>query len=274
MPSPFPGMDPYLEEPRRWPDVHQRLITYLTDALQPAIRPRYHARMGERVYIMNPPRSIAPDVFLIARPKPDVGGRRVREPGASYGAPAVEADVPLLIDMPPVEYREPFVEIVQGDGEVVTVIEVLSPANKTPGEGYRQYRRKQEQLLASPLHLIEIDLLAAGLPTLFVAQSELVAVPPVPPHRYLISVRRGTEPDRFETYPVPLPNRLPRIRVPLIAPDPDVVLDVQAVFDRCYDNGDYAGLIDYHKEPTAPLSPDEATWLNALLQERGLRVAT
>jgi hypothetical protein len=49
---------------------------------------------------------------------------------------------------------------------------------------------------------------------------------------------------------------------------------VQAVFDRCYDNGDYAGLIDYHKEPTAPLSPDEATWLNALLQERGLRVAT
>jgi hypothetical protein len=274
MPSPFPGMDPYLEEPRRWPDVHQSLITYIRDALQPAVRPRYFARMGERVYIMNPPRAIAPDIFLIARPKPDVGGRRVREPGASYGAPAVEADIPLLIDMPPVEYREPFVEIVQGDGEVVTVIEVLSPANKTPGEGYRQYRRKQEQLLASPLHLIEIDLLAAGLPTLFVAQSELVAVPPVPPHRYLISVRRGTEPDRFETYPVSLPNRLPRIRVPLIAPDPDVVLDVQAVFDRCYDNGDYAGLIDYHKEPTAPLSPDEATWLNALLQERGLRVAT
>ena len=185
MPSPFPGMDPYLEEPRRWPDVHQRLITYITDALQPMIRPRYHARMGERVYIMNPPRAIAPDVFLIARPKPDVGGRRVREPGASYDARAVEADVPLLIDMPPVEYREPFVEIVQGDGAVVTVIEVLSPANKTPGEGYRQYRRKQEQLLASSLHLVEIDLLAAGLPTLFVSQSELVAVPPVPPHRYL-----------------------------------------------------------------------------------------
>ena len=105
--------------------------------------------------------------------------------------------------MPPVDDREPFVEIVQGDGEVVTVIEVLSPANKTPGEGYRQYRRKQEQLLASPLHLIEIDLLAAGLPILCVAQSELVAVPPVPPHRYLISVRRGTEPDRFELIPSP-----------------------------------------------------------------------
>jgi hypothetical protein len=266
-------MDPYLEEPRRWPDVHQSLITYIRDALQPAVRPRYFARMGERVYIMNPPRAIAPDIFLIARPKPDVGGRRVREPGPSYSAPAIEADVPIMIDMPPVEYREPFVEIVQGDGEAVTVIEVLSPANKTPGEGYRQYRRKQEQLLASSLNLIEIDLLAAGLPALFVAQTELVAVPPVPPHRYLVSVRRGTEPDRFETYPVALPNRLPRVRVPLTAPDPDVVLDVQWIFDRCYDNGDYAALLNYREDPTAPLSVEEATWLDTLLGERGLRAA-
>lgn len=273
MPSPFPGMDPYLEAPRRWPDVHQRLITYITDALQPAIRPRYHARMGERVYVMNPPRAIAPDIFLIKRPQPDVGGRRVREPNISYSVPAIEADVPLLIDMPPVEYREPFIEIVQGDGDLITVIEVLTPANKTPGEGRRQYLRKQEQLLASSLHLVEIDLLAAGMPTLYVAQTELVAVPPVPPHRYLVSVRRGTEPDRFETYPLSLPNRLPRIRVPLAAPDPDVALDVQAVFDRCYANGDYADLINYQKDPAAPLSPDEATWLNGLLQECGLRAA-
>ena len=135
MQCPFPGMDPYLEEPRRWPDVHQSLITYIRDGLQPAVRPRYFARMGERVYIMNPPRAIAPDIFLLRRPKPGVGGRRVQEPGASYGAPAVEADVPILIDMPPVEYREPFVEIVQGDGEVVTVIEVLSPANKPDPNG-------------------------------------------------------------------------------------------------------------------------------------------
>jgi len=51
MPNPFPGMYPYLEEPARWPDVHQSLITYIRDALQPQVRPHYHARMGERVYI-------------------------------------------------------------------------------------------------------------------------------------------------------------------------------------------------------------------------------
>ena len=115
MPSPFPGMDPYLEEARRWTDVHQSLITYIRDALQPCVRPRYHARMGERVYILNPPHPIAADVFLIGPPQPDVGGRRVREPAVTYAVPGVatdtlaEADVPVLLRLPPVEVREPFV---------------------------------------------------------------------------------------------------------------------------------------------------------------------
>ncbi len=274
MPSPFPGMDPYLEESRRWTDVHQGLITYIRDALQPCVRPRYHARMGERIYILHPPRAIAPDVFLIGRPQPDVGGRRVREPAVTYAVPGVaadmlaEADVPVLLRLPPVEVREPFVEVIHGDGEVVTVIEVLSPANKEPGEGHRQYRRKQEQLLNSAVHLIEIDLLSTGLPT--------IAIPPVerlflPPHRYLVSVRRGPDPDSFEVYPIPLQRRLPRIRVPLRAPDPDVVLDLQAVFERCYDNGGYADLVDYRQPPPVELSVEETAWMDDLLKGTGIR---
>jgi len=72
MSSPFPGMDPYLEKPARWPDVYQRLITYIADALQPQVRPHYHARIGERVYILQPPRALYPDILLIGQP--------VREP--------------------------------------------------------------------------------------------------------------------------------------------------------------------------------------------------
>jgi hypothetical protein len=269
-------MDPYLEEPGRWPDVHQGLITYIRDALQPLVRPRYHARMGERVYIVFPPRAIAPDIFLIGRPRPDVGGMRVREPAVAYAVPGVEpgvlsemeADVPVLLKLPPVEVREPFVEVVHSDGEVVTVIEVLSPANKEPGEGRRQYKRKQEQLLSSPVHLIEIDLLATGLPTSAVFEEGLTSLPP---HRYLVSVRRGFDLDYFEAYPIPLQRRLPRIRVPLRAPDPDVVLDVQAVFDRCYDNGDYADLINYRQPPPVSLPPEETAWLDELLRGKGLR---
>jgi hypothetical protein len=269
-------MDPYLEAPARWPDVHQRLITYIADALQPQVRPRYHARMGERVYIVYPPRAIAPDIFLIGRPRPDVGGMRVREPAVTYAVPEVatgvlaevEADVPVLLRLPPVEVREPFVEIVHGDGAVVTVIEVLSPANKEPGEGHRQYKHKQEQLLNSPVHLVEIDLLSTGLPTIAIPSVERLFLPS---HRYLISVRRGPDPDNFEAYPIPLQRRLPRIRVPLRPPDPDVVLDLPAVSDRCYDNGGYADLVDYRQPPPVELSAEEMAWAGEMLRGKGLR---
>ncbi|PKO23319.1 MAG: hypothetical protein CVU38_04715 [Chloroflexi bacterium HGW-Chloroflexi-1] len=275
MSSPFPGMDPYLETPRRWTDVHQRLITYVADALQPCVRPHYHARMGERVYILNPPRSIAPDVFLIGRPQPDVGGWRVREPAVSYttAAPGVmtpsadEADVPIMFMTPPMEVREPFVEVVHGDGEVVTVIEVLSPANKTPGEGYRQYRRKQRELLHSTVNLIEIDLLSTGLPTVALAKEARASLPP---HRYLVSVRRDPDTFQFDAYPISLQRRLPRIRVPLRAPDPDVVLDLQAVFERCYDNGGYADLVNYRQPPPVELSVEETAWMDGLLRGAGI----
>lgn len=87
MPGPFPGMDPYLEDPVRWPDVHQRLITYIADALGPHLRPRYHARIGERVYILTPPQALYPDILLIRRPQ------AVREPSPVCGAAEVETEV-------------------------------------------------------------------------------------------------------------------------------------------------------------------------------------
>lgn len=275
MPSPFPGMDPYLEAPRRWPDVHQRLITYIADALQPAVRPHYHARMGERVYILNPLQAIVPDVSLLSQRRPDPGGARVHEAGARYVVPVLEprapaqaeTDEPVRFIVLRVEQREPCVEIVHGDGEVVTVIEVLGPANKTPGEGHQQYRRKQEQILNSPVHFVEIDLLAAGLATVAIPAEDLLGLPP---HRYTVTVRRGPE-LAFEVYPVPPARRLPRVRIPLRAPDPDVRLDLQAVFDRAYDNGGYADLVDYTQPPSTPLSDAEAAWLAELLREKGLR---
>jgi hypothetical protein len=267
MPGPFPGMDPYLEDPAHWPDVHQRLITYIADTIGPPLRPRYHARIGERVYILEPPHLFYPDVTIIRQPL------TVREPAPVYAATAEAetevVDVPVLVTLPPVEHREPYLEIVHAaGGEVVTVIEVLSPANKAPGEGHRLYRSKQQELLDTPIHLVEIDLLSSGLHTVALSEEGRAGLPP---HRYLICVRRGPERRRFEVYPIPLSRRLPRMRIPLKEPDPDVVLDVQAVLDRCYDNGGYADLIDYRRPPSAPLSPEEAAWVDGLLRGKGLR---
>lgn len=266
MPSPFPGMDPYLEEPVRWPDVHQRLITYIADVLQPQLRPRYYARMGERVYIVHPPQALYPDVMVIERP--------VREVATTYldtRTAEVETllDAPIILTLSPVEHREPFVEIVHAAGdEIVTIIEVLSPANKTPGEGHHLYRRKQQQILESLVHLVEIDLLAVGLPTVALPVEYLAELPP---HRYRVCVRRASDRYRVEVYAISLPRRLPRLRVPLREPDPDVVLDLQAIFARCYDNGGYADLVDYRQPPPGPLSAEEMAWLDGLLRGKGLR---
>ena len=269
MPSPFPGIDPYLEAPSLWPDVHQRLITYIADVLQPAVRPRYHARIGERLYVVETYHTLYPDVVLV--------DRSVHEPSPVSMAATrtettvVEADTPVRVAIPPTEYREPFVEIVHtAGGEVVTVIEVLSPANKSPGEGHRLYRRKQQEVLDSPAHLIEIDLLSEGLLTVAITEEARTGLEA---HRYLVCVNRKPERYQFELYPVPLQRRLPRVSVPLREPDPDVVLDLQAVFARCYDNGGYADFIDYRQPPPVSLSDEESAWMEDRLKEKALRQA-
>jgi len=263
MPSPFPGMDPYLESRVLWPDVHQRLITYSADALQPLLRPRYHARIGERLYVIPSQRAVYPDVAITRR-------RPFPMPVEGSGAPVLTADAPVVVSVPPEEVREPFIEILdlaQG-GQVVTVLEVLSPANKTPGEGYELYRRKQEDALASETHLVEIDLLRQGVPTLAVPAHSLT---PYRPWHYVVSVSRAGRREQFEVYLRTLRERLPRVAIPLRAPDRDVVLDLQAVFERCYEHGAYGDLIDYRGDPEVPLSPEDAAWADEHLRRQGLR---
>ncbi|MDW8069618.1 MAG: DUF4058 family protein [Anaerolineae bacterium] len=128
--------------------------------------------------------------------------------------------------------------------------------------------KKQQELLDTPMHLVEMDLFSTGLPT--GAFSEEARAEP-PAHRYLSWVYRGPERRRFEVYPISLSKRLPRMRIPLKEPDPDMVLDMQAVLDRYYENGGYADLIHYRCPPSAPLSPEEAAWMDGLLRGKGFR---
>lgn len=263
MTSPFPGMDPYLEARPIWPDVHQRLIAYTSEMLQPLIRPKYVARIGERVQLAAAGRSYVPDTLLV---------RTVHEP-----APALENEAPpdtLTPDEPQVfrfldeARRVPFVEIVQREtGEVVTLIEALSPANKE-GAGRQQYLQKQADLLNTQVNLVEIDLLGYGQKTVL-ARTAPIAVPP--DWRYLVNVSRAENRELLELYATPLRRRLPRCRIPLRSPDPDVVLDLPAVFTRCYEVGGYDLLIDYTQLPDTPLSEAETAWLIAWLEAKGVR---
>ena len=260
MPSPFPGMDPYLEARSLWPDVHASLITYFREMLQPQVRPKYIARIGERVQLAQVNRSYVPDVLLV---------QSIREPAPTLAAAApLVADEPLLITTLDESYREPFIEIIAREtGDVVTLIELLSPANKA-GDGRDQYIQKQKDLLATDVNLVEIDLLGYGKDTVL-ARNAIITDPA--DWRYLINISRAGRRSALEIYAVPLRDKLPNCRIPLRPPDADAVLDLTAVFNRCYDIGSYDLLIDYAKSPSVPLRDAETVWLENFLQQKNLR---
>ncbi|MBI4605312.1 MAG: DUF4058 family protein [Planctomycetes bacterium] len=265
MPSPFPGMDPYLEDPVLWPGVHQDFITLTKLTLNARLPSHYALNTGERLYVVQSDRSIYPDVAMFEAREP-VG----RSSGATSATAAV-SDAPWVLIVEPVEVREVFLEILAlREGErVVTVIEVLSFTNKAPrSEGRRLYTKKQEELLASDIHMLEIDLLRGGEHLVAAPREQLL-------HKgrwdYLACLHRDHGGGRFEVWPSTIQKALPRVKVPLSAGDPDLVLDLQGVFTRCYDEAGYARRLDYRKDPSWPLSADDAAWADALLKQKGLR---
>lgn len=223
--SPFPGMDPYLEQ--HWGDVHQRFMTYACDQLQEHMPKGLRARMEERVF--------------------------------------VESD----IDVSPEPMTEAFIEVIDvGSGNrVVTVIEVLSPADKHAGAGKNLYIKKQVELLASRVSLMEIDLLRSGQHTVAVPFGLIPTANRTP---YLACVRRASRPGVAEVYPISLRAPLPTIKVPLRETDPDVPLNLQALIDQSYRNGGYEDT-DYRKEPDPPLDAANQAWAEELLRGKGLR---
>ncbi len=279
MNSPFPGMDPYLE--RHWGDVHQSAITCIRDWLQPRLPGDLRARTQERVFIDAPDPTRAeydPDVRVIERP--------VTSRVAGSGAVTVESPTgtetatvmgngdrppaqPLLIHLDIEPVTEGYVEIidVKSGHRVVTTIELLSAANKRPGQGRRLYLKKRQDQQAAGVNLVEIDLLRRGKSVVMVGKAQL---PPSDRTAYQVCVWRGSRPHLVELYRVPLRERLPVISIPLRPADPDVPLDLQTILDQCYRNGGYDD-IDYKAEPIPALKTDNAKWADALLRELGRR---
>jgi hypothetical protein len=257
-------MDPYLEP--FWGDVHARMVIYACDQLQSLLPSGLRARVQERVFVDNPQvseRDVYPDVRVV---------ERGRGPTAATATLAgVSVAQPLIVQVADEPVTETFIEIIDvGSGRhVVTVIEVLSPANKRPGAGQELYLKKQGELIAGRVSLVEIDLLRAGQSVLSIQPRHIPRMHRGTPYR--VVVRRGWLPLQAELYAVTLRERLPAIRVPLRETDTDVPLDLQPVLDRCYDNGGYQDDLDYEAEPNPPLHAEDGAWADGLLREKGHR---
>lgn len=267
MPSPFPGMDPFLENSEYFPDLHDSLVTYLQEMLQPRLPEPYFAKKAKRVWLERADRYIGPDVY-IARGRgraEDVpsGGEVPIATIAETGPIAVAAEpVPML------EVEEPYLQIyTRHDGEkrLVTTIEVLSPSNKSPSsEGRGLYLKKQLEILGSPVHLIEIDLLRGGEHSTAVSRERMLEK--TGPIDYHVSLHCFNEPEKFYVYPIRLRYRLPEIAIPLLPEDPAITADLQAVFNRSYDAGPFRREVDYAQEtPDPPLSEEQMRWVAEML---------
>jgi Protein of unknown function (DUF4058) len=270
MPSPFPGMDPYLENPEFFPGLHDRLINELSIDLQKSLPPAFYAEIRSRVWVEYVERPFEPDVNVLRSP------RRVEPPDNGVETVVGVGADPVVVVAPEFaandEDRELYAEIytVRGERRLVTAIEVLSPSNKARGtDGRHLYIRKQRELIDSKTHLVEIDLLRGGAFTTAVPRKR--AFEEAGLFDYHVCIHRYDQLGKFFVYPILLRQRLPKIAIPLSPGDDPVVLDLQAVFERCYDAGPYARLSPYvGRTPEPPLSPEDAAWATQRLRERGL----
>ena len=246
MESPFPGMDPFLEDPTEWQSVHTRLITAVGDQLAPQVAPHFSVRFEQRVYLISPDDDktfIEPDVYLV----------QSYSPPHTTGAAALATPPVLVEPVYEIEMHDRYIEIRdKRNRDVVTTIEILSPFNKAPGtQGNTAFFDKRRRVMASDVNWIEIDLLHYGERPHEVAHKS----------DYYALLKRGGTFGPYEVWYFDLRDRMPTIFVPLRPPFDDVLLDLQAAFAELYERGFYANDIDYRAPiPIPPLRPADAIW--------------
>ena len=257
MPSPFPGMDPYIETPELWSDFHNNLASEMQAQLNRLIQPRYFARLTPyvtyEVVEVGEVRGVRPDVGVW---QPQALSGEVQAGTAIITPAPVESQVALEM---PLRLHRVTIRTTASQ-QLVTVIEILSPVHKRPShEAFLAYQRKRRDILRSEVHLLEIDLLRGG--------ERPPLERPVPPAAYYVVLSRAHRRPTVEVWPLQLTERLPVLPVPLLEPDPDVPLDLGAAVADVYNRGAYASQIDYHQPPPLPsLTKPETDWLDVLLR--------
>lgn len=260
MPSPFPGVDPYLEHPNIWPEVHHWLISEIARFLSPQLRPKYRVAVELRMYEIN-----VENLVLVGIPDVNVQlSQTSNNPGVNVAVLSPPSQ-PVAVTLPmPEVIKERYLEIKGVDTkEVVTTIEILSPTNKRPGKGREVYEKKREQILGSRTHLIEIDLLRRGEPMPVIGNNI--------DSLYRILVCRGNRLPSGDMYAFNLQNSIPSFPVPLRPENAEPIVDLQRLFEQVYDIAGYDLEIDYCREPVPPLSETDVAWADAWLRDRGLR---
>jgi hypothetical protein len=243
-------MDPYLEDPAFWSDFHLTFIGCWREAVADVLPEAYEARLDETVHFVQMPEEVIKLIY------PDVtvsrAGKLPRKASRRAGGTAVLT--PTVIPHQSLQkVRQGRIAILhRPERSLVTVLEMLSPTNKT-GDGFAEFCSKRQAILQKRTHLVELDLLLGG--------RRLPLSRPLPAGDYYALISRGDQRPNCEVYSWPLRQGLPAIPIPLKAPDPDVWVDLQKVFQQAYQRGRYARSLPYGEAPRAPVAEKDRSWV-------------
>lgn len=259
MPSPFPGMNPYFEQEDVWQDFHQTFVTGMRQALVEQVGSRYIVKLELHVYIRelssSERRLLGRADVGVTVPRTTLGSGETSatNPTTNVAEAPVQCFVPVGIDV----IEESYIEVRRTENrQLVTTIELLSPANKYAGPDREAYLSKRRQLLlAGNSNFVEIDLLRGGtrMPLENLPECDYYALAARPERRPEVGV-----------WPISLRQNLPQISIPLLADDPDARIDLQQILHSTYDHGGYANYI-YDADPEPRLNAADAKWAREIL---------
>jgi hypothetical protein len=258
MPSPFPGVDPFIEAQRSWPDFHSRFMNCWCEAISAQLPENYLARLEERVeivddpYACDGPRRRQPDI-VVTQTDPSTK----RSTSSSSTGLLEPVTLPYAIEE---EHRQSYIEIVHGpDRAVVTVLELLSPTNKE-GNGFHAYLAKRRELLRQAIHLVELDLLLSG--------RRLTFAKPLPPGDFFAFVTRANRRNFSDVYSWTVRDSIPVVPVPLVPPDADLLIEMQPIANLAYERGYYHRFLKYGDEYDLPVNPPTKQWIDQIARSQ------
>jgi hypothetical protein len=259
-------MDPYLEQPAFWSSFHSRLIVAIADAIAPDLRPHYYVEVETRSYMDTPDGALLigiPDAVVLKDSQSERRlGKFSDKPVLSDNASVALKRPPLPVTLPmPVEVKERYLEIREvSDDTVITVIEILSPANKRRGKGRDTYEAKRLAVLGSASHLVEIDLLRGDLPLPINSTHGL--------SDYYVLVSVASQKPRAQLYPFTIRETFPDFLMPLKQVNEAIPVDMQHIFQGVCERASYDLRINYTQPiPPPALSEQDQDWGKDLLKD-------